>query len=114
MTSPVRVALAREITIVARQDPDLRARLDLDLEAQGFEVRTNAELLKMAADYGVPARRIDEIQSTRSADLSPVQRRYHCRDCKDERLIGNDEDGWVPCSNCNAIPADAVFDPSLC
>lgn len=114
MTSPVRVALAREITLVARQDPEKRARLEVDLGVAGYEQMTTADLIGMARVYGVAPERIEAITATRSAEMSVVRASFLCRVCSDERLVGNDIDGWLPCPNCNIVPADVVFDPTRC
>lgn len=114
-TSPRRVALSREITLAARADPDLRARIEADLSEAGFEDMTLEALTQMAKAYGVDAVKIDGIVATCSAELSLIRARFLCRVCSDERLIPVDDGaGWLPCPNCNIVPTDSVFDPAKC
>jgi len=114
-TSPRRVALAREITLAARADRDLRARIEADLSAVGFEDMTLDSLTAMAKAYGVDKSKIDGITATHSAELTVIRARFLCRVCSDERLVAVDDGaGWLPCPNCNVVPADVAFDPARC
>lgn len=110
LTSPARCALARAITETARHNPELRERLDADLAESGFESRSTDELIAMALGYDVPNALVDGICHSLSTELRPVVRTVLCSLCNDERVLGNDEDGWASCPNCNVV-VDAVFDP---